>query len=79
LYREQIDTTENENGVRNDALRSGIFGFGVKILENDKLRRELERAREKADGLNSKLNETQEELAQRSLVDLNVIFFEFIN
>jgi response regulator of citrate/malate metabolism len=62
--------------VRNDALRSGIFGFWLKILENDKLRRELERAREKADGLNSKLVETQEELAQRSMVDLNVNFFE---
>jgi hypothetical protein len=31
LFREQIDTTENENGVRNDALRSGIFGF---LVEN---------------------------------------------
>jgi response regulator of citrate/malate metabolism len=64
--------------VRNDALRSGIFGFCLKILENDKLRRELERGREKADGLNSKLVETLEELAQRSLVDLNVNFFELI-
>ena len=50
-------------------MRGGNFVWCNK-LENDKLRRELERSKDKQESLNNKLTETQEELAQKS--DLNL-------
>ena len=47
-----------------------VIFFLVTKKENDKLRRELERSRDKQETLNNKLLETQEELALKS--DLNL-------